>query len=85
MNLNVRFVYRALMPEGLLAILLPALKVMIVGISMRKCNSGVWVGFRVFQMCSAIEIASAAGRVFVLEIAPRGLGRAEFNVDVDAV
>jgi hypothetical protein len=61
------------------------LKVITVGISMRRCNSGVCVGFRAFQMCSAVGSASEEARTFVLETAPSGFGKEGARVDDDAV
>jgi hypothetical protein len=60
------------------------LKVIIVGGSMRRCNRGACVGFRAFQMCSAVGSVSNEARILVLETAPSGFGKEGAKVD-DAV
>ena len=61
------------------------LKVITVGSSMRRCNSGICVGFRPFQMCSAVGSVSEEARALVLETAPSGFGKEGARVDDDAV
>lgn len=60
------------------------LKVITAGSSMRRCNRGVCVGFRAFQMCSAVGSVSDEARILVLETAPSGCGKEGAKVD-DAV
>ena len=54
----------------------PALKVMIVGVSMRRWRSGVCAGLSVFHMRSAGDTTSATRCAFMRETAPSDFGSA---------
>lgn len=49
------------------------LKVTIVGISMRRCKRGVFVGFKTFHMCNAGELCESVNRPVRPETAPSGV------------